>query len=168
VEGWEITGTHASEYQLAATDERVDGRRVAVLGCKVEDPGGFGAQVQSFSAEEYLGKRVRFSGLLRTDSVEGWAGLWMRVDGKENPMVPLAFDNMKDRSLTGTTAWARYNVVLDVAPEATQILVGTILCGSGSVYMADFKIEVVEQDVPTTGPPIPKRKQPVNLDFEGE
>ena len=163
MEGWSITGSHAGEYELKATNERVDGKRVAELRCKVEHPGGFGAQVQTFSAEEYLGKRVRFSGLLRTESVEGWAGLWMRVDAKE--VAHLAFDNMQDRSLTGTTEWTRCEIVLDVAPEAARVLVGTILHGSGTVYMADFSVEAVGQDVPTTG--VPTRKQPVNLDFEG-
>ena len=36
-----------------------------------------------------------------------WAGLWMRVD-KGKDMV--AFDNMQDRPIKGTTDWQRYYI----------------------------------------------------------
>lgn len=168
VKGWSITGSHKHEYELSTTDERIEGKRVALLRSKVENPGGFGAQVQSFLAEKYLGKRVRFSGVLRTDSVDGWAGLWMRVDGHDTHRSgeSLAFDNMEDRSLSGTTEWTPCNIVLEVSDEALRILVGTILSGKGAVYMAGFNLEVVGDDVPTTGPGRITREEPVNLDFE--
>ena len=168
VKGWSITGSHKHEYELATTDERVEGRRVAVLRSTVENPGGFGAQVQGFLAERYLDQRVRFSGLLRTDSVDGWAGLWMRVDGDDVHRTgeSLAFDNMENRSLRGTTEWIPCEIVLDVPDEASKILVGTILSGKGAVYMAAFNLEVVENDVATTAISRITREQPVNLDFE--
>ena len=171
MKGWRITGSHAHEYELGVTETRVDGHRVTYLRCKAEEleRGAFGAQVQAFSPEEYLGKRVRFSGQLKTESVTGWAGLWMRVDGRDTPRsgVHLAFDNMVDRSLTGTTDWTPCEIVLDVPSEATQVLVGTVLSGRGTVYMAGFDLEVVPDTIPTTGDG-PMAKQPVNLSFDEE
>lgn len=170
MKGWRITGSHAHEYELGVTNTRVDGHRVAFLRCKAEEleRGAFGAQVQAFAPDEYLGKRVRFSGLLKAESVTKWAGLWMRVDGRDTPRsgVHLAFDNMFDRSLTGTTDWTPCEIVLDVPTESAQVLVGTLLSGLGTVYMAAFALDVVPETVPTTGEPI--AKQPVNLSFDEE
>jgi hypothetical protein len=36
--------------------------------------------MQSFLPDHYAGKRVRFSGFVKAAAVQGWAGLWMRID----------------------------------------------------------------------------------------
>jgi len=108
--------------------------------------------VQYVSAEPWRGKRVRLSGWLRTSDVKsGWAGLWMRVDSPGKPN--LAFNNMPKRGPRGTTDWTRYDVVLDVAPEASDIYFGAILAGSGTVWADDLTLEEVPQSVPTTAAP---------------
>lgn len=166
---WGITGTHWNEYELETADELFDGRRVAVLRCTVEEPGGFGALVQAFEPGEFRGERVRFSGLLRTDEVTGWAGLWMRVDGPDTgPGRALAFYNNEDRGLTGTTDWTAQDAVLDVDPEATVVLIGAILAGKGALRLSDLEIRVVGNETPVTrqpgkNPPLPR---PTNLSFE--
>lgn len=149
---WGITGTHAHEHELERTPETFEGHPVAVLRCVVKDPGGFGAQVQRFEPGSFRRHRVRFSGMLRAEDVTGWAGLWMRVDGDGSPSTKrtLAFYNNQDRGLTGTTGWVRQDAVLDVADEGTGILIGAILSGSGSLYVADFHVDIVGSDVPLT------------------
>jgi len=149
---WRITGTHWQEYELALTDETLDGHRVAALRCVVDEPGGFGAQVQQFQADEYRGQRVRFSGRLRTENVSAWAGLWMRVDASDpnSGRGQLAFYNNEDRGLTGSTEWIEQDAVLDVSDDAAAILIGTILSGGGAVHIADLAVEVVGSDVPVT------------------
>ncbi|MGI8684822.1 MAG: hypothetical protein ACR2MO_07005 [Acidimicrobiales bacterium] len=94
-------------------------------------------------------------------NVCGWAGLWFRVDG--DGRNSLAFDNMQNRPVQGTTGWARYEVVLDVPEGATLLAYGALLSGSGEIAVADLRIEKVGADVPTTD-----RKhldRPANLDF---
>jgi hypothetical protein len=87
----------------------------------------------------------------------------MRVDqGKER----VAFDNMQDRPIKGTTDWQRYNVVLNVPPDSTGISFGILLDGAGEVWLSGTKFDVVGADVPATG--VEDRKvpdNPVNLDF---
>ena len=64
-------------------------------------PNGGGVASASLPAGGAVGKRVRLSGYIKTRDVsQGFAGLWLRVDG---PSGPLAFDNMQDRGVTGTT-----------------------------------------------------------------
>ena len=55
---------------------------------------GFGTLMQQIDAADYRGRRVRLSGLSKAAAVAGWAGLWMRVDGRRGV---LAFDNMQSR-----------------------------------------------------------------------
>jgi hypothetical protein len=119
--------------------------------------------MQRFNADAYRGQRLRLSALVRSEGVERWAGLWMRVDGSGRRT--LAFDNMQSRGITGTTDWTRYNVVLDVAErESTLIAFGVLLSGAGQISIADVRIESVGPEVPTTGG-LRLRDHPINLDF---
>ncbi len=59
------------------------------------------------------------TGYLKSDSVNGWTGLWLRVDNADNQ--PLSFDNMYDRGITGTTAWTKYEIILDVPDNASNL-----------------------------------------------
>jgi hypothetical protein len=109
---------------------------------------GFVGVMQTFAANDYLGKRVRFSALVKATDVEGWAGLWMRIDDKDRPNT--AFDNMQNRAITGTSDWTPYSVVLDVSEKASGVFFGTLMIGKGQVWISDLRFDVVGADVPST------------------
>jgi hypothetical protein len=91
-----------------------------------------------FPNEPAAGKRVRYSGYIKTKGItQGWAGLWWRVDGEKGV---LAFDNMHDRGATGTTDWKRYEIELPVAAEVKNINFGTILTGDGSAWFDGLEV----------------------------
>jgi hypothetical protein len=165
-QGWFKAGSMPQDYEVG-TDRAVrrSGGASAYVRARVAAPRGFGTVMQAFAADEFRGKRVRLAGYLRTAGVRKWAGLWMRVDGPER-RSPLAFDNMQDRALSGTTEWTRGEIVLDVPPEAVTINFGLLLEGEGQVWVDDIEIIAVGREVPTTGhgPRLPSR--PRNLDFE--
>jgi hypothetical protein len=135
-------------------------------GLKVESKGdvtgNFGGVGQAISAANYAGKTVRLTGYLKTSAVtDGYAGLWFRVD-KENGVQLL--DNMSARGVTGTTDWQQYEAVLRVDQEATRIIFGALLTGSGVMYADEFALEVVPDSTPTTIiHSIPE--EPANLGF---
>ncbi len=163
--GWHMAGSQPRQYEHAlANDMTYDAKPVVVLRSVVTQTDGFGTLMQTFSAEDYLGQRVRFSGALKCDDVEDRVGLWMRVDGAAGGR-PLAFDNMADRPISGTIDWQHHDVVLDVPTEAQAIALGVLLVGKGTVWMSDFDVETVDLNVEITGagPPLPTR--PLNLDF---
>jgi hypothetical protein len=86
--------------------------------------------------------------------------------GASAPAV-LAFDNMQDRPIKGTSGWTRHEIVLDVAPEATFVSFGILLNGAGQAWIDDLSVDVVAKDVPLTGHALgAPHKKPVNLDFE--
>jgi hypothetical protein len=164
--GWTLAGSRPQDYDVGTIAvTATSGKGGAYLKCVAEQANGFGTLMQEVSADAYHGKRVRLSANAKASDVQGWAGLWMRVDGDGSR--PLAFDNMGNRPIKGTTDWKRYEVVLDVADQATAVAFGILLTGKGSVEVDTFRIEVVDASVPTTTPP--KSMLPVsprNLGFD--
>ena len=89
---------------------------------------GFGVATGTFPVSAAMGKKIRFSGAIKTTDLEGFAGLWWRADG---PNGVLAFDNMQTRAAKGTTDWKRYEIVLDIPPETVNINFGVLMPGKG-------------------------------------
>lgn len=107
-----------------------------------------GTVMQLFRADRFRGQRLRFSGVSSTRDVVGSAALWLRVDAANKRTV--AFDNMKDRTLKGTTSCRRHSLVVDVPPEAEYVALGFVLEGSGVIELSDVDIEIVDHTVPVT------------------
>jgi|SRR5271157_5668609 len=162
--GWILAGSKPAEYEVGVdASQAYQGHASAYLKSRETSVDGFGTLMQSMNADQYKGKRVRLSGLVKSEEVLGWAGLWMRVDQGKS-MV--AFDNMQDRAIKGTTSWQRYDVVLDVPKDATGISFGILLAGTGELWLSGTRFDVVEMETPVTKPHdtmIPDK--PVNLDF---
>jgi hypothetical protein len=164
--GWFVAGSNPSAYESGIDIQMpYNGHSSAFLKATAPRVEGFGTLMQDFRADHYLGKRVRFSAFAKTENAQDWAGLWMRVD-KGSQM--LSFDNMQSRPIKGTTDWQKYDVVLDVPPEATGIYFGVLLTGQGTVWVNSAKFEVVDSNTPTTGGGSRESKpdEPVNLNFE--
>jgi hypothetical protein len=99
--GWLLAGTKPAEFEVGIDANQVyEDHASAFLKSKALKVDGFGTLMQSVRSEKYKGKRVRLSGLVKSEEVVGWAGLWMRVD-QSTEMV--AFDNMHDRPIKDTT-----------------------------------------------------------------
>jgi hypothetical protein len=89
----------------------------------------------------------------------------MRVRGPNGKL--LAFDNMRDRFISGSNDWAHYAIVLDVDESAEDILFGFFSSAAGQAWMADIKLDVVDLSVPTTDVLAEIAPYfPANLDFE--
>ena len=169
-----VVGTDASNQHAGAA--------AAYLASAGDTVNTFATITQSMRADDYRGRRVRWSGWVRSTDVGGnGAGLWMRVDG---PGVMQAFDNMQDRPILGTRAWSEVSVVLDVPSDAIGIASGVLLAGPGDLVVDDFRFEVVGPDVPSTNRLAEPTslgmdsaavavtyqrtlRAPLNLDFEG-
>jgi hypothetical protein len=155
-EGWFLAGSKPAFYETGTDPQNTNnGKSSAFLKAKPEADGGFGTLMQSFSAEQYRGKRVRFSAYVKSQDVKSWAGMWMRVDGPTpagggNPPVT-AFDNMQNRAIKGTQLWRQYEVVLDVDAKAAGISFGILLDGPGEVWLNSASFEVVSSNTPLTG-----------------
>lgn len=100
----------------------------------------FGVATGSFPVQAAAGKRIRYSGYIKTENItRGFAGLWWRVDGASGV---LAFDNMQDRGVKGTTEWKRYEIDLPVAADAKNINFGALHSGDGSAWFDGLSVEI--------------------------
>jgi len=152
--GWQAVTDGSGEYSVSADGARRDGGQGfagATIKANVGSPHGSAMLAQSIRADAYRGKRVRLSGYLKTIGVnEGTAVLFMRVDGDG---VVQTSDYMQNRPLMLTNDWSRQEIVLDVPRTAVGFTYGFLLGGSGQAWLDDVQLDVVSEDVPTTGQP---------------
>lgn len=167
MKSWFKKGSRPDEYETGVDDNILyNGKRSAFIKSIIEPTTGFGTLMQSFKADAYRDKRMRFTAAVKTVDVSGWCGLWMRVDGSRGN-ESLAFDNMQERAITGTTDRQTYEVVLDVPTEATSISFGILVHGSGHAWLSDVRFEEVDEAVLVTAKGKVKWREdkPGNLDF---
>src|ERR1700752_2242851 len=110
--GWFLAGTRPQEYDCSIDPTASYNGQPGIYlksreGVKTT---GFGTMMQDFSAAPYAGKRIRLSANLKSEGVDRWGGLWMRIDDGNHPnpktghATTVAFDDMYDRPIKGTTA----------------------------------------------------------------
>lgn len=150
---WSRTGTlepHDFEYGATPQD---GGRDALYIKSRANVPAnGFIGLQQCVPAKDYLGKRVRFAGRLRTlDATSGrdlGATFYMRVDGTGK--VP-GFTNSGFRPLKETSDWERRSAVLDVPAGSIRVCYGLTFSGNQGEAQADgVGLEVVGTDVAVT------------------
>jgi hypothetical protein len=152
--GWQAVTDGSGEYTVSSDGARRDGGQGfagATIKANVATPSGSAMLAQSIRADAYRGKRIRLSGYLKTIGVnEGTAVLFMRVDGDG---VVQTSDYMQDRPMMLTTDWTKEDIVLDVPKDAIGITYGLLLGGSGQAWLDELTIDVVGNDVASTGRP---------------
>jgi hypothetical protein len=108
----------------------------------------FGTYMTTMDAAGWEEKRIRLSGYIKTSNVLEHAACWMRIDRSDGSSS--AFDNMADRSASGTTGWRKFAIVLDAASNSGRINFGLILKGEGEVWASDLVLEAVDRNMPVT------------------
>jgi hypothetical protein len=151
VSGWAAFTTYPNEYTIASEPLHRT-RGLGAMGVAIESrsayPLGTALLAQSIRADEFRGRRVRVAGWLRSEDVDGHTGLFARVDGAA---IVQTSDFMLERPVVGTTAWRRYEIVLDVPSDAIGITFGLHLTGTGQVYADDFALDTVDNFARVTG-----------------
>lgn len=169
--GWFIAGSKPQSYSMGVDKGAGEnGSNAATIKSIDKNITGFGTLMQNCLPNAYAGKRVRMTGVMKSTDVKGWAGLWLRVD-QANSTQSLAFDNMNDRPVKGTTVWTKYEIVLDVPATASKLAYGALLSGEGQIWFDNIRFEIVDTTVPTTGRSGEGKSNstfdnPTNLDFE--
>jgi transcriptional regulator with XRE-family HTH domain len=146
--GWFVTGDAPDKYEIGVDPDVQHHGHPCVTIKSRPDPVEFAALAQMIKADAFHHKRVQFSAAIKTKEVENRAALFMRISGSNGKM--LAFDNMRNRAIHGTTDWTNHAIVLDVQEEAETILFGVLLSMAGQVWMTDVHFEAVDYEVPTT------------------
>lgn len=164
--GWVLDGNKWDSYITGTdTSSLQGGSACAFLKSNKSKINGFGTLMQSFKAEKYHGSRLRLTAYIKTKDVNDWAGLWMRIDDYNVYNISLSFDNMYNRPIKGNTKWTKYEVILDVPKNASKIVYGVLLSGTGQIWIDQINFEEVSRDIPTTDDD-GMLDAPTNLNFE--
>lgn len=97
--------------------------------------------------ERFSGQKIKLTGYLKTEEVNGAAGLWFRIDGAD---TVLAFDNMMRTAVRGTTDWTEYTIELNYdGKNAQHIVAGAQILGTGKVWVDNMHISIDGVDIAT-------------------
>ncbi len=142
--GWFAAADCVCDYAMGV-DRTVahSGRASGYVKSKVSEPAGSGALTQMFRADDYRGQRLCMSGYVKTEAVQGWATLRIRVDGlgRTRPRQVLRFS---EQPLVSMTDWEQYEVCLDVPENSVNVVFGIALEGAGQVWVDDLQFKVVD------------------------
>ena len=169
IKEWLFTGTAPGKFE-AGIDNKIynTGTKSATLKSIADnlEVDEYATIMQQFNAKNFLGKRARFSGFVKTLEVDGRCGLWMRIDNFLGATLKL--DNMQNRAITGTTEWNHYSCVLDIPKTSGGISIGVLLNGTGQVWLDNVTFQEVDHSIPTTDftPDDVFPDYPKNLSFE--
>lgn len=136
-------------YNFGSADYPIYLDSISVYSGKYSAVIEYGGETSNYKAlaftlpHNYIGKQITLSGYIKTENVtDGYAGLWMRID------PGIAFDNMHQRGVTGTTDWEKYEVTLSMNPSETQqIVIGGLLVGKGKMWLDDLSIMIDGKDI---------------------
>jgi hypothetical protein len=149
-EGWFQSGSKPDSYVIGLDDKvKYNGKQSYYMESIKNVSEGFGTLMNIEKLDKYIGKRVKLTGYIKTENIDKWAGMWMRVDGVVQGQT-LGFDNMQNRPIKGTNDWTKYEIVLDVPISSTGIYYGVLIGGNGKVWLNEFSFEIVSNGVPTT------------------
>ena len=121
------------------------------LTIKCDKPeSSYGGIYQSFDADEFRGKRIRYSAMMRTENVigdgvaEGVATLWMRMERsgiQTDRQPPVTIARLGERALSGTMGWTPVDIVTDISSDTWRIHIGFILQTRGQMWITGMKFE---------------------------
>ncbi len=148
---WIKRGSDPNKYEMGIDSTiQHNGKNVMTIKSIDQEITGFGSFMQNSKPEKYIGKRIRMTGYMKSKDVTDWAGFWLRVD-EANSEQFLSFDNMQGRAIKGTTDWRKYEIVLDVPDNASNIAFGALIAGTGQIWFDNLNFEIVDKSIGTTG-----------------
>jgi C-terminal processing protease CtpA/Prc len=104
-----------------------------------------GILTQGVDATLWRGKEIKLTATVRAQvqGVGNQGYLWLRVDREDKQMG--FFDNMSDRPIK-SDEWNVYEINGKVADDAEMIFFGSILNGTGKLWLDDFKLSARSVD----------------------
>lgn len=168
IRGWILSGSNPNNYQMGIDHNVVHGGKASgyLQSRTVIEKDEFATMMQQFKADNYRGKRIKLSCFVKSEDVEQFAGMWMRVDNQSGDV--LQFDNMSNRPIVGTNEWNYCSIVLNVPEESAIISFGALLQGKGKVWVDQFSFTEVSNATETTNLELLPEMldEPTNLSFE--
>lgn len=137
---WALAFGNMNAGFLVKTDSAIVKQGKYSLSIEKVKEGDFGVCAYEIPPVAKSGK-LKLTGYIKTENVsDGYAGLWMRLDGHTDMQ---GFDNMEKRGVTGTTAWQQYEITLPYDAEKVKtIVIGGLLTGKGKMWLDDLVLMI--------------------------
>jgi hypothetical protein len=138
-----------SAYRVTADSTVVhEGRVSAHIHCVAAGNMVNAGLTQHLLANDYRGKRVRYSAWFKTSGVakratDGMA-LFMRIDGQTRM---LGYFSTAVRLFHTNAGWEQFSIVFDIPEETMGVTLGVAVQAAGDFWVDDGKLEVVSKDV---------------------
>lgn len=162
--GWSIAGSKPAAYEIKLDPGQKSEHGNSISFQSKGESDGMATLMQAIKADDFRGKRVRFSGHIKGEGVKSWAALWMRVNNADGTVS--AFDNMEKRAFRGDGNWKKYEVVLDIPNDGSTISFGALLSGLGHMWVSGLDFQIVDETVPVTAKSkIELGRKPANLEL---
>jgi len=143
-EHWRLQPQCADNYKWSSSDQSYSGQWSGHLASLPESAGWCNTG-QVISAEAYLGKYIRMTGMINTKNFSessSSAKLWLRIDSIN--FYVLGFADGWPNLVKEDTDWIEYELRLYVPADAALILFGAVLSGKGEMWMDDFHLEAFD------------------------
>jgi hypothetical protein len=141
--GWDLTFGGQNHYEVKVDSIVKKQGKYSVSLTRGNGKGSYGAI--NFPIKTRLhGKTLMLVGTIKTENItDGWAGLWLRVDGEDQHI--LSFENMEKTGIKGTNPWKEYMIQVPYDEgEATTINAGVLLAGNGKVWLDSVRLYLDE------------------------
>jgi len=104
----------------------------------------FGLLAQTIRVQpEWLNKKLRLSGYLKAEKVDGEGGaLVLQTTGGGGNV--LTHNHMDDQRVKGNQSWKAYAIEIRIPPEAYFVRLGPMLEGGGTLWADDMKLELID------------------------
>ncbi len=97
---------------------------------------------QRISAENYRGKRARFSVWAKTEDIDPASSIWIAVfDNNDVFLKSDALIGDPSRAITGTSDWKQHTVEIDIPQNAFRISLGFEMASRGTAWVDDMTLE---------------------------
>lgn len=138
---WLKSETKENYYKVGiAKDTLQNDKIIGTIKCSKNKSNKQCSYMTFFEPIDYLNSRIKFTGRIKCKNVSGYSCFWIRVDGS-NINKPLAYADTKSQNIKGTTEWTDFEILIEVSDEATKIVFGGLLKGSGQMWFDNLKFE---------------------------
>ncbi len=169
---WFKAGGNPESYQIGI-DKSIakNGQKSAFLMSNNALTDQFGTLMQSCEANEYVGKKIKMTGFVKSENVLNWSGMWLRIDGNHEPSAEY-FDNMVNRPIEGNTDWTECEIIMDVPENSYSMNFGILLAGTGKVWLDNVQFQIISDSSERFSDSLNIEKsfvlnsKPENLNFE--
>lgn len=151
---WLVGGTYPGGFDIGADEKGPHGGKASAYikadpnRASATDSAGL---EQWFDPSQFLDKRVRVSGFIRSSNVS--RNVLFRVFAQSADLRSGNVAQLPPGTIYGRSGWQEYSLVVDVPRDSLYVSIMMSLEGQGEVWFDDLKIEVVDRSVPLTGSP---------------